>query len=238
MCQFFSCISNGKGKIRYFDKDIRQQIRDGKLSYSEDSHDSLCSYFKAEIPLDRANKYEYDPTTGEFTIDQINAVDDNGFRLDDSKQVEAFCRKLDFNEVVPNWSYIADVLKRFKTYKPKNPITATKMPDEQIMRGVLVRIKASAGNSVGNSVWNSVWDSVRASVGDSVWDSVWGQSAICGYHAINKFLKLGIEHPAFDLVELGVIVVQAGGMVKVYGKKGRLLGEFTEEVKIGNGEGK
>ncbi len=284
MCQFFSCISNGKGKIRYFDKDIRQQIRDGKLSYSEDSHDSLCSYFKAEIPLDRANKYEYDPITGEFTIDQINAVDDNGFRLDDSKQVDAFCRKLDFNEVVPNWSYIADMLKRFKTYKPKNPITATKMPDEQIMRGVLVRIKDSVWNSVWNSVWdsvgnsvrnsvedsvwasvwasvgdsvedsvwnsvwasvwNSVWNSVRNSVGNSVWNSVWasvwdsvwdsvgnsvrGQSAICGYHAINKFLKLGIEHPAFDLVELGVIVVQTGGMVKVYGKKGKFLGEFRE----------
>ena len=212
MCQFFSCISNGKGKIRYFNADIRQQIRDGKLSYSEDSHDSLCSYFKTEIPLDRANKYEYDPTTGEFTIDQINAKDDEGFPLDDSKQVEAFCRKLDFNEVVPNWSYIANVLKRLKTYKPNNPITATKMPDEQIMRGVLVRIKASVGDSV--------WDSVRASVG--------GQSAICGYHAINKFLKLGIEHPAFDLVELGVIVVQTGGMVKVYGKKGKFLGEFRE----------
>ncbi|MCZ2416676.1 MAG: hypothetical protein LC132_03860, partial [Burkholderiales bacterium] len=150
MCQFFSCISNVKGKIRYFNADIRQQIRDGKLSYSEDSHDSLCSYFKTEIPLDRANKYEYDPTTGEFTIDQINAKDDEGFPLDDSKQVEAFCRKLDFNEVVPNWSYIANVLKRLKTYKPKNPITATKMPDEQIMRGVLVRIKAS----VGVSVWD------------------------------------------------------------------------------------
>ncbi len=244
MCQFFSCISNGKGKIRYFNADIRQQIRDGKLSYSEDSHDSLCSYFKTEIPLDRANKYEYDPTTGEFTIDQINAKDDEGFPLDDSKQVEAFCRKLDFNEVVPNWSYIANVLKRLKTYKPKNPITATKMPDEQIMRGVLVRIKdsvwnsvwASVRDSVGDSVWNSVWASVRASVGvsvgdsvrASVWDSVGGQSAICGYHAINKFLKLGIEHPAFDLVELGVIVVQTGGMVKVYGKKGKFLGEFRE----------
>jgi hypothetical protein len=224
MCQFFSCISNGKGKIRYFNADIRRQIRDGKLSYSEDSHDSLCSYFKAEIPLDRANKYEYDPTTGEFTIDQINAKDDEGFPLDDSKQVEAFCRKLDFNEVVPNWSYIADVLKRLKTYKPKNPITATKMPDEQIMRGVLVRIK----DSVRNSVWNSVRDSVWDSVWDSVRNSVWGQSAICGYHAINKFLKLGIEHPAFDLVELGVIVVQTGGMVKVYGKKGKFLGEFRE----------
>jgi hypothetical protein len=268
MCQFFSCISNGKGKIRYFNADIRRQIRDGKLSYSEDSHDSLCSYFKTEIPLDVANKYEYDPTTGEFTIDQINAKDDEGFPLDDTNQVEAFCRKLDFNEVVPNWSYIADVLKRLKTYKPKNPITATKMPDEQIMRGVLVRIKDSVWNSVRDSVrdsvwasvrdsvwnsvwdsvWDSAWDSVRASVGDSVrnsvwnsvrdsvWDSVWdsvrnsvwGQSAICGYHAINKFLKLGIEHPAFDLVELGVIVVQTGGMVKVYGKKGKFLGEFRE----------
>jgi hypothetical protein len=236
MCQFFSCISNGKGKIRYFNADIRQQIRDGKLSYSEDSHDSLCSYFKAEIPLDRANKYEYDPTTGEFTIDQINAKDDEGFPLDDTNQVEAFCRKLDFNEVVPNWSYIADMLKRFKTYKPKNPITATKMPDEQIMRGVLVRIKDSVWNSVRDSVRDSVWASVRdsvwnsvwASVGDSVWNSVGGQSAICGYHAINKFLKLGIEHPAFDLVELGVIVVQTGGMVKVYGKKGKFLGEFRE----------
>jgi len=262
MCDFFSLISNGKGKIRYFDKDIRQQIRDGKISYSEDSHDSIGDYFRREIPVDKANKYEYNPFTKKFIIDQLNAVDYNeGFILDDSRQVEEFCKKLDFNKVVPNWGYTKDIYTRLQKYKFINPIKATKMPDEKRLRRILVDIEGSVRdsirsnpwNSVRNSVknpvknpvvgpiwdsvWNSFWDSVWNSVGDSIlgsvcdsiWGSIWNQCYVCEYYAVNKFMKLNINHPAFELVKLGVIVITTiEGMVKVYGKNGMFLGEFKE----------
>ena len=41
-------------------------------------------------------------------------------------------------------------------------------------------------------------------------------------------MKLNIKHPAFELVKLGVIVVKVRGVIKVYGKNGKFLGEFRE----------
>jgi hypothetical protein len=73
---------------------------------------------------------------------------------------------------------------------------------------------------------------VGASVGDSVWDSVLDQSYIADYLAIKNFMHLDYEHPAFDIIRLGVIVVVVDGKVKVFGKAGKFLGEFDEaEIK-------
>jgi hypothetical protein len=65
-------------------------------------------------------------------------------------------------------------------------------------------------------------------VGASVWDSVWEQSYIAGYLAIIEFMHLDYEHPAFDLIRMGVVVAIVDGKVKVFGKKGKFLGEFDE----------
>ncbi len=54
MCNFFSVISNGKGKIYYADWKLRKQILDKKISLNPDSHTSLAEYFK--LNEDKSNK--------------------------------------------------------------------------------------------------------------------------------------------------------------------------------------
>ena len=72
-------------------------------------------------------------------------------------------------------------------------------------------------------------DSMRASVGDSVWDSVRAQSYIAGYKAIVDFFDLDFQHPAFDLINLGIIVVRLNKKFMVYGKDGKFLGEIEDK---------
>ena len=91
-------------------------------------------------------------------------------------------------------------------------------------------IRASVWASVGASVWDSVWDSVGASVwasgGDSVGASVWDQNYICGYYAIKEFFNLDYDHPAFEFVRMGIIIVEVKKTLKVYGKNGKHLGDI------------
>ena len=95
MCNFFSLVSDGNGKIYYFDWKIRKQIIKDELNYEHDSHTSIADYygFKGKHE-DKLNKYEYNPLTHEFKIDQLNTTDD-------SKIVETFCKKLDFKTIIP-----------------------------------------------------------------------------------------------------------------------------------------
>jgi len=77
MCNFFSFCSNGRGRFLFFDvKDI-QKIEDksNKDKYYYDSHASICDYFK--VDEDKHNKYEFNPETNKFKIDQINTKDDS-----------------------------------------------------------------------------------------------------------------------------------------------------------------
>jgi len=159
MCKFFSCVSDGKGMIYYFDWEMRKKIIDGKLNdnYECDSHSSICNHFK--LNCDKVNKYEYNPLLKEFKIDQIN-------NKDDSKMVEKKLRKLDFKNIVPQLK-IKEIIHPFKLKKQKPK------------RGAILALKqwssvgASVVDSVGASVGASVGDSVRLSVDASVWDSVW-----------------------------------------------------------------
>ena len=180
MCNFLSLVSDpSTGDIFYADWAVRQMFlahdpRVKKLE-SPDSHSSIASFFgyrgKAE---DKLNKYEYNPFTKKFQVDQIIC---NG--EDDSAIVEAFCRKLDFKKIIPAL-IIKPVVNPFKI---KPPRSLTKKEIDYLWAWASVRssvrssVRASAGDSVGESVWGSVWDfiwdSVGDSVGDSVWDSVW-----------------------------------------------------------------
>jgi len=85
-------------------------------------------------------------------------------------------------------------------------------------------------------VWASMWDSVRASMWDSVWASMWdsvrasveasmrAQIYIISYFAVKEFLNLEYEHPVFDLIRMGVIVVEVNNKFMVFGKEGKYLG--------------
>ena len=183
MCQFFSLISNGEGKVYYFDAEQRKAILKGKDKAfknveTADSHSSISSYFGfTEKKADVVNKYEYNPLTKVFTVDQINA------KTDDREQVQKICEGLDFKTIVPEL-IIKPIINPFTDIKTKKVAKADILLVKK-WASVCDSVRASVWDSVGDSVWDSVrdsvgasvWvsvcDSVRASVWDSVRDSVW-----------------------------------------------------------------
>jgi hypothetical protein len=139
MCQFFSFNTEPEfhgGQRFYFDWDMRK----ANLKVEADSHSIIAKHF--DLNEDKCNKYEYNPLTGLFRVDQINS------EVDDSIQAEEWVRKLDFKKVVEPL-IIKPIVHPFKLPKVK------KVTDEQIEW-----LKQWA--SVGASVCDSVWDSVGA----------------------------------------------------------------------------
>ena len=184
MCKFFSLISDGNGKAYYFDWEQRKKIlkkEDGFNYESADSHTSIADFYRKSSKLDyikvneskeriddRVNKYEFNPLTKEFTIDQINVKDD-------SSNIKEFCLNLDFKKIVKplNIKRIFHPLKDIKAGKvTKQDIKNIKIW-ASVRDSIWASVGASVGDSVGDSVRASVGDSVRASVRDSVGDSVW-----------------------------------------------------------------
>ena len=163
MCQFLSLVSDGKGKMFYFGYAIRKDIIAGKLKYeSTDSHTSICDYFK--LKEDVMNKYEFNPLTKEFTVDQINN------KRDDRKSVEKQCNKLNFKKIVPEL-IIKEIINPLKIQPPEK-ITKEHINLLKEWASISDSFRASVSASIWASVWDSVWDSVRASVRDSIWDSI------------------------------------------------------------------
>ena len=81
MCKYFSFVSDGEGNFHYFNEDHRASFLKGNPhSYKTDSHASICAFFG--LNEDHINKYEYDPYRGKFTVDQINAKNDDRVRAE------------------------------------------------------------------------------------------------------------------------------------------------------------
>ncbi len=164
MCRFFSIDSDGKGKPYYFDGVVRKKILGRKLNYETDSHTSIADYFGFKGTLeDSLNKYEYNPLTKEFVIDQLNAPDD-------SSQIKSFCEQLDFSTVVPEL-IIKPILHPFRD-RDANGVTNEDILLLKEWDSIWDSVGASVGASVWASVGDSVWASIGASIGDSVGDSV------------------------------------------------------------------
>jgi hypothetical protein len=203
MCQFFSCVSDGRGKIMYFKDEERKEILAGKLNYEADSHTSIADYYGYKGAMeDKLNKYEYNPLTKIFRIDQLNTKDD-------SKNVERFCKKLDFATVVPEL-----------IFKPIiNPLK--KKGAEVTAREIRLLKK-----------WDSVGDSVWDSVGDSVWDSVGGYTS--SFFNISKWKYITHKkgenpfQPCIDLWESGFVPSFDGKTWRLHkGKKAKIVHELT-----------
>ena len=209
MCKFFSIVSDAKGNFYYFDWKQRQQIIQGKIKCeSADSHTSIADFygFKGQKE-DKLNKYEYNPFTKQFTVDQINT-------FDDSKEVEKFCKKLDFKEIVP----VNFDKKIINPFKDRSILEITDEDIELLKQWASVRASVSA--SVGASVSASVRDSVRASVGDSVW----------AY--ISSFVDIKYKYDfssAIKLWEKGLVPSFDGKIWRLHGKGGKILKEITKE---------
>jgi len=159
MCNFFSFVTNPvnhPAEYYYFDWEYRKaHLNDDGV----DSHSHICAYYL--LNEDRCNKYEFNPLTKAFTVDQINS------NRDDSEAAEKWANRQDFKEIVEPL-IIKPIVKPFELPKVEQ------VTDEQI--GWLkewASVWASAWDSVGDAVWNSVWDSVWDSVEDVVWASVW-----------------------------------------------------------------
>ena len=230
MCNFFRLYSDCKVNPMYFDWDLRKKILDETLegNYTPDSHTSIADYFgyKAEKE-DTLNKYEYNPLTKVFKVDQLNTTDD-------SKQIEKFCRELDFKKIVPQL-IVKPIIHPFKDRKCDK---VTKEDLKLLKKWVSVRVSARrfAGYSilgfVGVSVWvfvrDSVWDfvggSMRDSVGYSVWDSV--VAYMSSFFKIDKWKgikrKKGVNpfQSGIDLWEKGLVPIFDGKVWRLHSYKG------------------
>ena len=141
MCQFFSFVSDGNGKYFYSDWDARREYRSGKKTGLADSHTSIAHYAGySGAAEDKLNKYEYNPITKCFRVDQINAKNDQGAAKD-------FCEALDFSTIVP--------ALRIKPIT--NPL---KLNRKRVTKKDVALLKkwASVRASVRDSVWASVGD--------------------------------------------------------------------------------
>jgi hypothetical protein len=163
MCNFFSFVTdpvNHPAEYYYFDWEYRKaHLNDDGV----DSHSHICAYYL--LNEDRCNKYEYNPLTKAFTVDQINS------NRDDSEAAEKWAKRQDFKEIVEPL-IIKPIVKPFELPKVEQ------VTDEQIgwlkeWASVWASVRDLVLASVRDSVRDSVWDSVGASVWDSVGASVW-----------------------------------------------------------------
>ena len=136
MCKFFSFVTNGQSDRYYFTDKQRKELNGTDLNF--DSHASICKHF--HLKEDNCNKYEYNPLTQEFTVDQINNP------KDDHVRAKNWVKKLDFKTVVKEL-VIRPIVHPFQIDPPK----ITEVHIELLKK------------------WASVGDSVRDSVGDSVY---------------------------------------------------------------------
>ena len=222
MCQFFSFVSDGKTKYMYFDHELREKCLSSKLNYDPDSHTSIADYYGYKGDKeDNLNKYEYNPLTGKFKVDQLNTVDD-------SKEAKKFVKSLDFKEIVP----------RLRVQKIVNPLSLKERKkitakDLELLKK-WASVRDSVGDSVGNSVWYSVRDSVKDSVGhsvgDSVGDSVWAYTSdffdIPEYKYIKHKKGVNPYQSCIDLYKRGLVPSFDGTKWRLHtGKDAKIIWE-------------
>jgi hypothetical protein len=119
-----------------------------------------------------------------------------------------------------------------------NPYQATKLPKLEAIRKVMPKaVRAQVWDQVGAQVRAQVWDQVGAQVRDQVGDQVRdqvgdqvrAQEYSTSYWAIKLTLGLPIKHWFFDFLKLGIMIVFVKGKIKVFGKKGKYLGEYDSK---------
>ena len=202
MCKFFSCVSTGDGKPIYFDWELRKKVLSGELkNYEPDSHTSIADYFgyKAEKE-DILNKYEYNPLTKVFTIDQQNA------KIKDHIEIHEWLEKADWKTIVEPL-IIKPIINPFVDRN----ITEATPEDLELLKkwaSVEASVRASVGASVEASVWASVRDSVRAYVSS--------------YFSIDYKFDFS---SAIKLWEKGIIPSFNGKVWRLHGKDGKVIWE-------------
>jgi hypothetical protein len=137
MCNFFSLVSKGDGEPMYFDWPLRQKCISGELDYNPDSHTSIADYYGFKgAEEDKLNKYEFNPLTKKFVVDQINTTDDQD-------SIERFCMTLDFKTIIPSLIITPIIL-------PLEQFDIKKINIDDV---VLLKNWDSVRDSVRDSVW-------------------------------------------------------------------------------------
>ena len=232
MCQFFSFVTDPVGhpaEYYHFDWEYRKAHLDDD---GVDSHSHICKEFN--LREDTCNKYEFNPLTGKFFVDQINS------ERDDSEAAEKWANRLDFKTIVEPL-----------TIKPiVNPLDLPKVEqvtDEQIgwlkdWNSVGASVRASVrdlvGYSVGDSVGYSVGDSVRdligASVGYSVWYSVGYSVGDSVWSYVSSFFAIDFKHgfsSAVNLWNAGLVPSFDGTTWRLHsGERAAVVFEWIPEV--------
>ena len=240
MCNFFSFVTdpvNHPAEYYYFDWEYRKA---NLIADDADSHSHICKEFN--LREDVCNKYEYNPLTKRFVIDQINS------EKDDSEAAEKWANRLDFKTIVEPL-IVKPIVNPFELPKVSEPtneqigwlkewasVLASGWDSVSASGWALVRgsVGASVGASVRNAVWASVGNAVRnavrnavgASVWDSVWDSVWAYTS--------SFFNIDFKHDsssAIKLWELGLVPSFDGTTWRLHsGEKADVVYEWTPEV--------
>jgi hypothetical protein len=198
MCNFFSFVTEPEkhgGKRFYFNWDYRKSHLNDD---NNDSHSSICKHYG--LDEDVCNKYEFNPLTKKFEIDQINS------QVDDRIQAEDWVNKVNFKRIVEPL-IVKPIVNPFDLPKVE------KVTDEHI---ALLKQWASIRGSVWDSVWDavgaSVWASVRTlvrisvmtSIRASAWASVWG--AVWAYSSSFFTIKYKYDFsPCVRLWEQGLV---------------------------------
>jgi len=209
MCQWFSCVSDGTGKIYYFDAKQRNLLRGGKafpapghatpISYKEvDSHSGICAYFG--LDCDKVNKYEFRPLDRKFITDQINGGNDED-------KVKRKLQRLDYQKLAPPELTIKPIFHPLRDVDRKDVTKA----DIALLQK---------------------WDSVGASVRDSVWASV--RAYVSSFFALEtwKYIKHkkgeNPFQPGIDLWMRGIVPSFDGKTWRLHGgKDGKVLKEIV-----------
>lgn len=210
MCQFFSFVTDGGTDRYYFNNEKRHELlKSNPKNYGLDSHSSICKYFN--LKEDSCNKYEYNPLTQEFIVDQINN------KKDDSKLANQWVEKLDFGTIVPEL-VIKPILNPFEIEPPEINQTHIELLKQWDS------VRDSVGSSVRDSVWDSVWD--------SIWDLVW--SYVSSFFVLQSWkytdAKDGINpfQSCIDLWEQGIVPSFDGTTWRLHTKNG-IAFEITKE---------
>ena len=234
MCQFFSFVTDPVGhpaEYYYFDWEYR------KANLEEDgadSHSHICSHFN--LNEDRCNKYEYNPLTKEFTVDQINS------ERDDSEAAEKWVKRLDFKTIVEPLIIkpIANPLELPKVEQVTDEQIGWLKDWDSVRASVRDAVWDLVGDSVGASVWNSVWASVRDLVRDLVWDSVWDLVwDLVGVY-VSTFFDIQYEpdfSSAVKLWEVGLVPSFDGKVWRLLtGKDAKIIYEWTPDKECEDSE--
>ena len=197
MCEFFSFNTNGQGKYFYFTPKNIKKIKkeDNPKQYDFSSHTSIADYYGADE--DNQNKYEYNPFSLEFKVDQINNdADDriqagkwvkNLFKFKNRKDFLDFCNlyrsNIDYNKMkkelngIPTSNNVLKLLKRVENidwFKPQKIVQSkVQLKVNTILNAVNLDFKEEAEIKKlkyaedWDAAWSAAWDAARSAAWDT-----------------------------------------------------------------------